>query len=183
MANVNAPFGFRPTMRTTSGATGAIQAVNKLVGYGTALFINDAVTHAASSLLPTPAVDANITAGSTPVAGVNLIYGAASTATNHTIVLADSGAIFVVQGDGSSGGASPLNAAAMSMNANLVKTAGNTGTKISEHELAESTLATTNTLDLKVRGLWQSADNALGQYARVYVTFNNLVGADQKAGI
>jgi hypothetical protein len=179
MANVNAPFGFRPTMRTTSGAAGAIQAVNKIAA-AAALYINDAVTHAAASLLATPAVA--VAAPTNPIAGVNLIYGAGTTATSHAIVLAE-GAIFMVQGDGTSGGSSPLNAAAMSMNANLVATTGNTGTKISEQGLAESTLATTNTLDLKVRGLWQSPDNALGQYARVYVTFNNLVGADQKAGI
>jgi hypothetical protein len=181
MANNNSPFGFRPTMRTTSGAAGTLMAVNKVVGYGTALFINDAVTHAAASLLATPAVDAAITPGTTAVAGVNLIYGAASTATNHTIVLADSGAVFVVQGDGT--GATFLVAASMSKNANIALTAGNTGTLISKHELSETSINTTNTLDLKIRGLYQSASNALGQYAQVYVTFNNLVGADQKAGI
>jgi|ERR1039458_4667545 hypothetical protein len=180
MANSNAPFGFRPTMRTLSGGGGSIQNVCKVVGYGTALFINDAVTHAAASLLPIPAVDAAITPGTTPVAGVNLIYGAASTATNHIILLADAGAVFEVQGDGTG---SYLIAATMSKNANIALTAGNTGTKVSKHELSETSLNTTNTLDLKVRGLVQNSVNVLGQYAVVYVTFNNLVGSDQKAGI
>jgi hypothetical protein len=87
----------------------------------------------------------------------------------------------VVQGDGT--GATFLVAASMSLNANLALTAGNATLKLSKHELSETSLATTNTLDLKVRELYQSPDNALGQYARVVVTFNNLVGSDQKAGI
>lgn len=181
MANVNAPFGFRPTMRTVSGAAGTLLAVNKIAGYATALFINDAVTHAAASILSTPAVDAAITPGTTPVAGVNLIYGAASTATNHSIVLADAGAMFVVQGDGT--GATFLVAASLSKNANIALTAGNAALGLSKHSLSETSIATTNTLDLKVRGLYLSASNILGQYAQVYVTFNNLVGSDQKAGI
>ena len=180
MANVNAPFGFRPTMRTLQGGSGSIASAHKLVGYGTALFINDAVTHAAAGTKPTLAIDAAITPGTTPVLGVNLIYGAASTATDHAIVMA-AGAIFQVQGDGS--GATFLVAASLSKTANIALTAGNTSTKISKHSLSETSLATTNTLDLKVRGLFQSADNILGQYARVFVTFNNLVEADQKAGI
>ena len=180
MANANAPFGFRPTMRTLSGAAGSILAAHKLVGYGTALFINDVVTHAAAGTKPTVAIDAAITPGTTPVAGVNLIYGAASTATDHAIVLAED-AVFVAQGDGT--GATFLVAASLSKNANLALTAGNTGTKVSKHQISETSLNTTNTLDVRVRGLFQSPDNALGQYARVFVTFNNLVGADQKAGI
>src|ERR1022692_319246 len=100
MANVNAPFGFRPTMRTATGASGRMISAHKLVGYGTALFMNDCVTHAAAGINNSPAIDAAITPGTTPVLGVNLTYGAASTATFHTIVLAAAGALFCVQGDG-----------------------------------------------------------------------------------
>lgn len=181
MANVNAPFGFRPTMRSVSGAAGRCVAAHKLVGYGTALFVNDAVTHAASGTKNTPAIDAAITPGTTAVLGVNMQYGAASLATDHTIVLAAGGAVFCVQGDGT--GATFLVAASLSKNANIALTAGNTSTKISKHSLSETSLAATNTLDLRVRKLWESADNILGQYARVEVTFNNLVDSDQKAGI
>lgn len=180
MANVNSPFGFRPLMRTLSGAPGSCLAAHKLVGYGTALFIGDVVTHAAAGTKNTPAIDAAITPGTTPVAGINLIYGAASTATDHVIVSAGMGAVFVVQGDGTG---SFLLASTMSKNANIALTAGNATTKYSKHSLSETSLATTNTLDLRVRKLWESPDNALGQYARVEVTFNNSVDADQKAGI
>ncbi len=180
MANSNAPFGFRPTMRTLSGAAGSISRAHKLVGYGTALFIGDCVTKAASGTKNTVAIDAAITPGTTPVLGVNLIHGAASTATDHLILMAD-GAVFVVQGDGT--GATFLVAASLSKNANIALTAGNTSLKTSKHQLSETSINTTNTLDLKVRGLFDAPDNALGQYAKVFVTFNNLVGADQKAGI
>jgi len=181
MANVNAPFGFRPTMRTASGASGRMIAAHKLVGYATALFMNDCVTHAANGINNSPAIDANITPGTTPILGVNLNYGAASVATYHTIVLAAAGALFLVQGDGT--GASFLVAANLSKNANIALTAGSTTLLTSKHQLSETSLATTNTLDLRVRKLWDSPDNALGQYARVEVTFNNLVDSDQKAGI
>ena len=180
MANVNAPFGFRPTMRTFTGGSGTLLATNKLAGYATALFIGDAVTHAAAGIKPTICVDAAITPGTTPVLGVNLIYQAASTATDGAMVMA-AGAVFQVQGDGS--GATFLVAASLQKTANLALTAGNAGTKVSKHSLSETSLATTNTLDLKVRGLVQDSVNILGQYAKVFVTFNNLVESDQKAGI
>lgn len=180
MANVNSPFGFRPTMRTLQGGSGTLVPAHKIAGYGTALFVNDVVTHAAAGTKPTLCIDAAITPGTTAVLGVNLIYGAASTATDHTIVIA-AGAVFEAQGDGT--GATFLVAASLSKTFNLALTAGNTATKISKHSISETSVATTNTLDLKIRGLFQSPDNILGQYARVYCTFNNLVEADQKAGI
>jgi len=180
MANSNTPFGFRPTGRTVSGASGSLVPAHKLVGYATALFVNDAVTHAAAGTKPTLAIDAAITPGTTPVLGVNIQYGAASLATDHTIVLAKD-AVFCVQGDGS--GATFLVAASLQKCANIVLTAGNASLKSSKHSISETSLAATNTLDCKVRGLYQSPDNALGQYARVFVTFNNLVESDQKAGI
>jgi hypothetical protein len=180
MANTNAPFGLRPTMRTTQGAAGAIVRAHKIAGYGTALFINDAVTHAAAGTKNTVAIDAGITPGTTPVLGVNLIYGALSTATDHIVVLAQN-AIFITQGDGTGG--TYLVAASLSKNANLALTAGNTTLKLSKHELSETSIATTSTLDLRVRGLYETPNNALGQYAQVFVSFNNLVDANQVAGI
>ena len=180
MANPNAPFGFRPTMRTLFGGSGTLATTNKLVGYGTALFINDAVTHAAASIKPTLCVDAAITPGTTPVLGVNLVYQAASLATDGVIVLA-AGAIFEAAGDGT--GATFLVAASLEKTFNMALTAGNTATKVSKHSISETSVATTNTLDLKIRGLVQDGVNVLGQYAKVFVTFNNLVDGPQVAGI
>ena len=52
MANTNAPFGSRPGMRTLAGDSGTVVPTHKLAGYGTVLFINDAVTHAAAGASP-----------------------------------------------------------------------------------------------------------------------------------
>lgn len=179
MANLNAPFGFRPTMRTLSGGVCSQIPAHKLIGYGTALNVHDAVTHAAAGTKPSMAIDAAITPGTTPVLGVNLNWGAASTATDHIIILASGPAVFTVQGDGT--GATFLVAASLSKNANVALTAG--ALKRSKHSLSETSIAGTNTLDLKIRGLWPDAVNVAGQYAKVFVCFNNMVDADQKAGL
>lgn len=180
MANVNAPFGFRPTMRTLSGGCGSQVPAHKLAGDNTALFINDAINQAASGTKPTRCIKAAAGPATAVVLGVNLTHGPASTATDHVIVLAKD-AVFVVQGDGS--GAAFLVAANLAMAANIVFTAGDALTKISKHSLGETSLASTSTLDLKVRGLYQDSVNVAGRWAKVFITFNNLVDSDQKAGI
>jgi len=177
MTNVNAPFGFRPTMRTLSGAGGSCIPAHKLVGNGTALFIGDAVNQAASGVKPTRCITQAANAGTCVVLGVNLIYGALSTLTDHLLVMA-AGAIFIAQLDGSSNN---FTLAKSNYNANLDFGAGS-AQKISGHCLVESTIATTNTMDTHMRGIVQNPNNVAGQYAQVFVSFNNLVDADQKAG-
>ena len=178
MANVNSPFGFRPLMRSISGGPGAaLLQVSKLASYGTALFIGDAVTKVSGSTQNFPAISAAITPGTTPVTGVNLIYGAASTATNHAIVPVD-GQIFVAQANGTAN----ITASVLNQNANINLGAGSATTLLSGHVLDSGTLATTGTLDLHIMQLWQSADNALGQYARVEVKFNSNTYGNQQAG-
>ena len=165
MANVNAPFGFRPTMRTISGASGRMVSAHKIATYATALYLNDAVTHAASGTQNTPCIDSNITPGTTPVMGVNLIYGAASTATNHTIVLAGGGALFLTQGDGT--GATFLIASQLSKNANMAILAGLPTLKVSKSSLSETSLANTNTLDLHVHKLFERCSSLSRIYVRL----------------
>jgi hypothetical protein len=184
MPNTNNPTGFTPQMRTQGGGMGTGIGAHKLATYATALFIGDAITKAAGGTKPTACIDSNITPGTTPVLGVVMNWGAASVATDHNVILASGNAVFEVQGDGT--GAVFLVAASLAKNANIAKnapTAANLALKKSGHALSETSLAVTNTLDLKVRKLWESPDNLLGQYARVEITFNNLVDADQKAGI
>lgn len=172
MANVNNLHGFRPLMRSISGGPGAAAVgAHKLVGDGTALFINDVVKKAGSGVRNSQCV----TAGTAAAAnfGVNLIYGAASTLTDH-IVIPGIHQVFEAQID-------TIAVGTLGQNANLVAGAGNATTKISGHSL--NSLATTNTLDFHVLGLWRSSDNAVGAYARVEVTFNNSQFANQIAGV
>lgn len=183
MANVNNPHGFRPLMRSISGGPGAAcLLVHKLAGYGTALFIGDAVCKVASGVKSYPAVSAAITPGATPVFGVNLMYGAASKQTDHLIIPVNE-QVFECQEDGTMHGGANLAAVDINMNANVVLTAGNALTQISKHQIAGSTIATTNTLDLHILQLLQTPDNAFGAYARVEVVFNNKSLSNQVAGV
>lgn len=177
MANVNSPFGFRPLMRSISGGPASAILVHKLVGYGTALFIGDPVCKVASGVKSYPAVSAAITPGTTPVFGVNLVYGAASTLTDHLIIPSTS-QVFAVQANGT------VNVAASNMNnnANMASGAGSTVNQLSGWVLDSNTMAGTNTLDLKILQLLQVANNALGQYARLEVLFNNTAEREQVAG-
>lgn len=180
MANVDNPHGFRPLGRNLYGGASEVVAAHKLVTYGTALFIYDAVCKAATGTKKTPCIDAAITPGTTPVFGVNLVYGAASAATDH-LVIPSLGNVFECQDDGDA--PNGLVAADMAKNANISLGAGNAATLISGHELDEDTANTTNTLDLHILGLLDVPDNAFGAHARVEVMFNRAALANQTVGI
>ena len=172
MANVNNAHGFRPLMRSLTGGPGASAiGAHKIVGVGTALFIGDAVelngsgTKNNASIKPAAATDV--------LYGVNLIYGAVSKATDH-IIIPGQFQLFECQID-------TVAVTQLQFNAALVAGAGSATTKLSGHSLAS--VATTNTLAVKLLGLHQSPDNAVGAYARVIVTFNKSQFADQTAGV
>lgn len=172
MANTNNPFGFRPLMRSITGGPGAAtMAAHKIAGAGTALFIHDVVKLGGSGTKNNLSVIAG-TAGAANE-GVNLIYGAVSSATDH-IIIPGMGQVFLAQIDTVAVGTA-------NQNANLVATAGNSATLVSKHSL--NSLATTNTLDFKLLGIWNSPDNAAGAYAKVEVTFNNPQTSPQVAGV
>ena len=180
MANKDNPHGFIPLMRSISGGPGAaLMGAHKLAGYGTALFIHDAVTRVASGTKKTQAVSAAITPGTTPIAGVNMTYGAASTATDHIIVPGHM-QVFECQDNNDTDGVA---AADLNKNFNIELNAGSSATFLSGHELDESTIAGTNTLDGKIVGLFRSADNDFGSWARVEVIFNRSQFSDQTTGL
>jgi hypothetical protein len=172
MANVNNLHGLRPLMRAMGGGPTACRPAHKLVGDGTALFINDAVLLAANGTKNNDCITAGSAGGL--LAGVNLVYGALSTATDHLYIPTDSEQMFETQIDT----AAVANANAC---AALVAGAGSATTKISGH--SANGVATTNTLALRIVGLWQSADNAWGAYARVIVICNKSQRFNQQAGV
>lgn len=172
MANVSNLHGFRPLMRSITGGPGAAtMPAHKLVGDGTALFIGDVVKKAASGTKDTVCIAAGTAAAN--ALGVNLNYGAASTATNH-IIIPGAWQVFETQID-------TIAAADLDKNAALVAGAGSSTTYISGHSL--NGVATTNTLDFHVVGLLRTPDNAFGAYARVEVTFNNSQYGQQIIGV
>lgn len=183
MANRDNPHGFRPLMRSLSGGPGAsLMGAHKLVGYGTALFIHDCITRVASGTKLTQAISAAITPGTTVIAGVNMTYGAVSTATDHLICPAAGYQVFEAQDNKDTDG---IGVADLNKNFNVEMNAGNATTKISGHEIDESTINTTNTLDGKIVGIFRSPDNLIDAsgFVRAEVIFNRVQFSDQTTAI
>lgn len=174
MANVDNPHGLRPVGRNMDGGFPRIQQFSKASGYGTALFIFDAVFRVADGT-----IDKSGTPGTTAYSGVNLNYGAASTATDH-LVLVSPGTLFEAQDNNDTDG---LAAADEGLNINIELNAGSATTQISGHELDESTVNTSNALDLHVIQKLDVPDNAYGAYCRMVVMFNKHRYAPGVAGV
>jgi hypothetical protein len=102
-------------------------------------------------------------------ASMTLGYGAAST-TRYVLVAHGPDILFEIQED-SDGGA--LAADDIGLNANIVVAAGSTYRRASGVELDTSSKNTTATLQLRIRGLAQRPDNAIGANAKVLVSLNN----------
>lgn len=206
MANANVPRGLIP-YRNFAGQyeTGAIGVYYVPSSYGTALYIGDPVdiVSASDDAIGTPAVQL-ATVGS-PILGVMVgiidggpegaiitvtqdkpIYHQASTA-GYIAVLEDPNALYWVQDDASTQAVAPKLWAGK--NADLVAAAGSTVTGFSGWQLAASTVATTNTLDVKIIRPLQEADNVIGTAANTnmnakwLVKLNNSRFANQTAGI
>lgn len=163
MANVDNPHGFRPLARNLSGGFPWVEEFDKVVGYGTALFIHDAVNQVAAG-----GIEKSITPGTTLISGVNLNYGAVSTATKH-LVITSPDAIFEAQDDQASTG---LVEADRGLNSNIVMGAGSAVTLLSGNEIGGATKDVTATLDVHLLKLFESPDNAYGVHARFEIVFN-----------
>jgi hypothetical protein len=109
----------------------------------------------------------------------SLRYRAASTA--REVYVADNpDLVFEVQ-EGSSGTA--LTANDIGLNINFVVAAGSTVTGLSGTTLNNTTEATTNTLDLKIIGFLNQADNEIGAAAKYTVRINRHQYVNQLAGV
>lgn len=153
------------------GPAHAAVGAHKIAAVALALFINDAVQLEGSGVKPNASIQPATTGNQ--LYGVNLIYGAANTLTDHVIILGDK-QIFETMID-------TVTMAQLQQNAALVAGAGNPVLHLSGHSI--NGVATTNTLGVKLLGLYQSPDNAVGAFARVIVTFNRSQLADQTAGV
>jgi hypothetical protein len=160
MPNLNNPNGLRSLGITLSGVSPTTNLYVKLAAYATALFRGDAVNRVASG-----PIEVSATPGTTTYQGVNLNFGAASTATDH-IVVDDPNALFTAQMS------LALAAADIGKNANLLLSAGNAATKQSRHAVNSTGIAATATLDVKLLRLLSDPTNELGDYGRVVLVFN-----------
>tara|TARA_Y100000310_G_C20616312_1_gene780817 strand:- start:884 stop:1459 length:576 start_codon:yes stop_codon:yes gene_type:complete len=92
-------------------------------------------------------------------------------------VLDDPNQLFLIQNDGTSV------AANYGKNADIVVGTGSTTTGVSANELSTTTIATTAALNLKIVGLWDVPNNAIGEFAVVVVKINeHLYGSAGVAG-
>ena len=166
MANVDAPFGFRPINRDGSPYNGATLRAVFAAGDGTATFIGDAVKTAGTAIDGYPTV-AQCAAGE-PVLGVVTAFEAnpdglsdqyrkASTQRFCQIVPVDN-TYFEVQSDDDT---TALAITDVGLNANFIVGSGDTAYGISAMELDSSGAATTSTLDLQIVSLPEREDNLL----------------------
>lgn len=163
MANIDNPNGLVPLMRGYDGGAPALRTYTKDAGEGTAIFRHDVVEREA---------DGNIAPGGTPgttrFLGVALNYGAASTETEHQVITSPD-EIYVVQDNNDVDGIAAVDLGA---NANLEFGSGSATTKQSGHELDESTINTTASLDLKILAKHAVPGNDFGANCRVEVVIN-----------
>jgi hypothetical protein len=187
MPNTNAPSGLRP-VRHRNGApyNGAATRYFVPASDATALFLGDPVILAGSADVNGVATVTRATAGGGsfllgPVVSVDTddgtstgitlgrdsaTYRVASTA-RYVWVADDPDIIFAVQSNGSTA------VADVGLNMDLVAGAGSTVTGWSGFQAADSTKATTNTLQLRVLGFNQNIDNEVGNpNAKLLVAIN-----------
>jgi hypothetical protein len=191
MANANTPFGFKPIREAGSGVhNGGLNMYYHAAGDATALYIGDPVIKdGTADAGGVPGCKLAVAAG--PITGVvqgfvpgvaavdAAGYGVASTG-YYVLVDDDPDTLFEVQED-SVGGA--LAAVDIGLNADFITAAGNAYNRRSGAMLDTSTKATTAALPLKIVGLVQRPDNAIGANAKVRVKINNHTEATASAGL
>ena len=199
MPNLNTPMGLRPVGGIGGGVySGKISQYSVPAGDATAIFVGDPVKLAGTSQFINGQVFADVAQAATGntivgvVVGVladtrdSLLYRAAST---QRIVLVndDPNALFEVQ---QVTGGTALTANDVGLNVNFVVGSGSTFTGQSGVTLDNTTEATTNTLDLKIVGMPNRADNDVGtavgtgaDASKFYVRINRHQYVNQIAGV
>ncbi|MDO9334942.1 MAG: hypothetical protein Q7T61_00945 [Caulobacter sp.] len=181
MANANAAMGLMP-VRNANGSPYVAQLTRYYVpaSDGTALYIGDPVIIAGSADADGVPSVTRATAGSAGrITGVVLGfdpdptiiaagYRAASTAA-YVLVETGNDLVYEIQED-AVGGA--LAATSVGLNADLIAGNGSPYIKRSGFMLDSSTAATTATLQVRILGFVQRADNEIGANAKVYVRIN-----------
>ena len=206
MANANVARGLIPyAMVWGARYTGSFNTYFVPSSYGTALYVGDPVDIVSSSNDANGIPAVQLASVGSPILGVVVgiinggdmgsitavtrdlpVYHAASTA-QYLAICDDPNVLYEVQDDASSQATAPKLWAGK--NANLVSGSGSTVTGYSGWQMAASTVATTNTLDVKIIRPLQQADNTIGTAANTnmnakwLVKLNNSRFANQIAGV
>ena len=180
MANANTPFGLRPVRHRNGAAyNGSATRYYVPASDATALFLGDPVILAGSADADGVATVTRATAaggayvlgavvGVEPMTNASSVYRPASTAA-YVLVADNPDIIYEIQED-AVGGA--LAAADVGLNADLIAGTGSTINGLSAFQLDTSTKGTLNTLQMRIHGFVQRADNEIGANAKVLVSLN-----------
>lgn len=199
MPNLNTPFGLRP-VGLFAGASYSARITEYAVpaSDGTAIYVGDPVKLVGTSSIVNGKVLPNIAQAATGDVLVGVVVGCAAdtrdsltyraASTLRTIYVCDDpNAVFEIQ---QVTGGTPLTANDVGLNANFVVAAGSTVTGYSGVTLDNATEATTNTLDLKIFGMPNRADNDVGtsvssgqDASKFYVRINRHIYVNQIAGV
>jgi hypothetical protein len=154
MANTNAPAG--AILLDSEGK--AFHGRRFVKKSGNAIYPGDFVIQDATGTV-------DVAAANGVMLGVALEYAAAAS-TAEILVCDDPAAVYEIQVDGN------VAQTDVFANADIVATTGDTALLRSKHVLQSSSIATTNTLPLKILGLSKVGSNAFGSYAKVKVKIN-----------
>jgi hypothetical protein len=190
MANPSIPNGAVPVRTLTGPYTGSTNAYSTLSSDGTLLGIGDFVKLSGTAQLigdvtytdvaraATGDVILGVVTSVVPATRDSTVYRAASTTT--IVNVADDPQLLFEMQESAAGTAFTAND--IGLNANFVVANASTTTGLSATTLDNSTEAVTNTLDLKIIGLANKPNNAVGESAKWIVKINRHQYANQVAG-
>lgn len=188
MSNVNNVFGFRPIGLIGGGPYAVSEYAKPASDTSYAIFMFDLVGKAASSGAsqtgqgnPVPGIQSGqaLTPGTSLWLGASINYGVISTLTYHYVV-DEVDAIFIAQVDATT---SITAASHVGKNANVLASAGSATTKQSAMSVNHTGIATTSTLDLRIRAISNISPNAEGVFSIVEVTINKHQLGQGTAGV
>lgn len=188
MANTSSPGGFRP-VRYLGGSpyNGAVNHYYTPAGNGTAIYLGDPVAINGSAqtvngeTLPdviigtagSPQLLAGVMVAVLPDVATSTVYRVASTLRKVAVARDPSLLFEIEEGTGTSGATgTALAANDIGLNANYVVVGGSTVTGWTGTVLDNASEATTTTLDCRIVGFVNRADNEIGVRAKWLVKFN-----------
>jgi hypothetical protein len=178
MANVDAPFGFRPIIRQGGGPF-SVTEYGKAAADTHPIFHFDLVGHLTTgtpmALPENPTYNlsriqsgSQLTPGTSLWLGSSIGYGPASTATIHAVT----DQIDVIYLSQAAGATAMTTSAHAGQNANVSLVAGSATTRMSKMGVDSTTVLTTNSLDLRIRQIAMISPNLEGANAILEVTIN-----------
>ncbi len=188
MANPNFPFGFRPIIRA-GGSPFSVTEYGKAAADATAIYSFDLVGHITGGTpMPLPEnptynlsriqSGSLLTPGTSLWLGSSIGYGAASTASIHSVT-DEIDVIFIAQ---VSGAGAVTTAGQAGLNANVLPTLSTLNTKMSQMQVNGTGIAATAGLDLRIRQVAMIVPNVEGANAIVEVMINKHAYGQATAG-